>query len=112
MNLAPKEAVVDLSVCKGLVQNPSLDVTPLQESPQISTRRVLRPREMKSYAETPDIVILAPKTTVPTEDSDIENEIEAPVVKVRSLYFVALNPLDFLCDVSHFRVQRNNSKLC
>lgn len=62
---------------KAIVQNPNLIVSP---SIGHIEKRVLRKRELKSYAETPDVIILGPKSL--NEDLEVEAKLDAPIIPV------------------------------
>lgn len=90
-NLA--EGVVDLTLTRNLrniTRNPNLIITPAptvnQPPPPESNRRVLRPRESKSYAETPDIVILGSNKNTREFSSDSDenlSDVEMPIVPIK-----------------------------
>lgn len=84
---------------RNLTRNPNLIITPapvVNQGPSESNRRVLRPRESKSYAETPDIVILGPKHSREFS-SESDSDVEMPMVPIKvTLSFLLLLFLFFL----------------
>lgn len=95
-NNSQGEQVIDLTLTRNLrnlTRNPNLIITPApaapihhQTPPPENNRRVLRPRESKSYAETPDIVILGPNKNTREFSSDSDenlSDVEMPVVPIK-----------------------------
>lgn len=94
------EGVVDLTLTRNLrnlTRNPNLIITPSpvastvnQTPPPENNRRVLRPRESKSYAETPDIVILGPHKNTREFSSDSDenlSDVEMPMVPIKVKFY-------------------------